>query len=56
MSHDKMTGEALLQVRGLKKHFGHLEVLNGIDIDIHKGEVVASSALPVPAKVRLSAV
>ena len=41
MSHDKMTGEALLQVRGLKKHFGHLEVLNGIDIDIHKGEVVA---------------
>ena len=36
-----MTGEALLQVRGLKKHFGHLEVLNGIDIDIHKGEVVA---------------
>ena len=40
MSHDK-TDEALLQVRGLKKHFGHLEVLRGIDIDIHKGEVVA---------------
>lgn len=35
------TNEALLQVRGLKKHFGHLEVLRGIDIDIHKGEVVA---------------
>lgn len=40
MSHVK-THEALLQVRGLKKHFGHLEVLRGIDIDIHKGEVVA---------------
>ena len=40
MSHVK-TNEALLQVRGLKKHFGHLEVLRGIDIDIHKGEVVA---------------
>ncbi len=40
MSHVK-TAEALLQVRGLKKHFGHLEVLRGIDIDIHKGEVVA---------------
>ena len=40
MSHVK-TDEALLQVRGLKKHFGHLEVLRGIDIDIHKGEVVA---------------
>ena len=40
MSHVK-TDEALLQVRGLKKHFGHLEVLRGIGIDIHKGEVVA---------------
>lgn len=40
MSHVK-TDEALLQIRGLKKHFGHLEVLRGIDIDIHKGEVVA---------------
>ena len=40
MSHVK-TDEALLQVRGLKKHFGHLEVLRGIDLDIHKGEVVA---------------
>ena len=40
MSHVK-TDEALLQVRGLKKHVGHLEVLRGIDIDIHKGEVVA---------------
>ena len=40
MSHVK-TDEALLQVHGLKKHFGHLEVLRGIDIDIHKGEVVA---------------
>ena len=40
MSHVK-TDKALLQVRGLKKHFGHLEVLRGIDIDIHKGEVVA---------------
>ena len=35
------TSEVLLEVRGLKKHFGRLEVLKGIDIDIHKGEVVA---------------
>lgn len=40
VSHVK-TDEALLQVRGLKKHFGKLQVLNGIDIDIHKGEVIA---------------
>lgn len=40
VSHVK-TNEVLLQVQGLKKHFGKLQVLNGIDIDIHKGEVVA---------------
>lgn len=40
MSHVKLN-EVLLEVRGLEKHFGHLEVLKGIDIDIHKGEVVA---------------
>ena len=34
-------GDVLLEVRGLEKHFGHLKVLRGIDIDIHKGEVVA---------------
>lgn len=30
----------MLEVRGLKKNFGKLEVLKGIDIDIKKGEVV----------------
>ncbi len=40
VSHVK-TNEVLLQVQGLKKHFGKLKVLDGIDIDIHKGEVVA---------------
>jgi len=40
VSHVKLN-EVLLEVRGLEKHFGHLEVLKGIDIDIHKGEVVA---------------
>ena len=40
VSHVK-SNEVLLQVQGLKKHFGKLKVLNGIDIDIHKGEVVA---------------
>ena len=40
MSHVK-SDEVLLEVRGLQKHFGKLEVLRGIDIDIHKGEVVS---------------
>lgn len=33
-------GETLLRVSGLKKRFGRLEVLKGIDVDIHGGEVV----------------
>ena len=36
MSHDK-----LIEVKGLEKHFKHLQVLRGIDIDIYKGAVVA---------------
>lgn len=34
------TNETLIKVEGLRKAFGELEVLNGIDIDIKKGEVV----------------
>jgi len=30
----------VLRVEGLHKDFGHLEVLKGIDMEIHKGEVV----------------
>jgi polar amino acid transport system ATP-binding protein len=32
--------EPMIRVRGLHKSFGALEVLKGIDIDIHPGEVV----------------
>ena len=37
-----MTDEknVVLKVRGLKKSFGSLEVLKGVDVDIHQGEVV----------------
>lgn len=35
-----MTNTSILEVKGLKKDFGSLKVLNGIDITIHKGEVV----------------
>lgn len=31
----------MLQIRGLKKSFGTLEVLKGLDLDINKGYVVA---------------
>ncbi len=31
----------LVKIRGLKKSFGSLEVLKGVDLDIHNGEVIA---------------
>ena len=30
--------EAVIQVKGLKKNFGSLEVLKGIDFSVEKGE------------------
>jgi ABC-type polar amino acid transport system ATPase subunit len=34
------TGEAVVRVQGLHKHFGNLEVLKGIDLEVDRGEVV----------------
>ena len=31
---------SLLTIRGLKKSFGSVKVLNGVDLDVQKGEVV----------------
>ncbi len=36
-----MKDEVLLSVQGLRKSFGENEILKGIDIDVHKGEVIA---------------
>ena len=35
-----MENKAIISTRGLKKNFGKLKVLNGIDVDIYKGDVV----------------
>lgn len=35
-----MTDKVLFSIKGLKKSFGDLEVLKGIDIDIYEGEVL----------------
>jgi len=32
---------AVLEVRGLQKHFGGLYALSGLDIDVHEGEIVS---------------
>ncbi|MBR6173152.1 MAG: amino acid ABC transporter ATP-binding protein [Eubacterium sp.] len=37
----KADAEVLLAVRGLRKSFDQNEVLKGIDLDIHKGEVIS---------------
>ncbi len=34
-------GECVLEMRGIHKAFGSMEVLKGIDIDLHRGEVLA---------------
>ena len=36
-----MSQDKLIEVKGLEKHFKHLQVLRGIDIDICRGDVVA---------------
>ena len=36
-----MSQDKLIEVKGLEKHFKHLQVLRGIDIDINRGDVVA---------------
>lgn len=36
-----MSQDKIIEVKGLKKSFKHVEVLKGIDIDINKGDVLA---------------
>jgi len=32
--------QSVVRIKGLKKSFGHLEVLKGVDLEVYKGEVV----------------
>jgi ABC-2 type transport system ATP-binding protein len=36
-----MSGESVVQVRGLRKAYGDREAVRGIDLDVHRGEIVA---------------
>ena len=40
MENKNRNSDAVIRVRGLKKDFDDLSVLKGIDVDIHKGDVV----------------
>ena len=35
-----MTGDVVVRIDGLHKSFGHLEVVRGVDLEVHRGEVV----------------
>ena len=35
------TGQEMIRVKGITKSFGSLQVLKGIDLSIHRGEVVS---------------
>ena len=34
------TGDVVVRIDGLHKSFGHLEVVRGVDLEVHRGEVV----------------
>ena len=40
MTNTNDNNDVIIEVKGLKKNFGHLEVMKGIDLKIRKGEVV----------------
>lgn len=37
---DKATGKQVIEVKGLRKSFGHTEILTGIDLNVYQGQVV----------------
>ena len=45
----------MIDVINLRKSFGDLEILKGINITINKGDIVAGSDRQVPEKVRFCA-
>lgn len=40
-NHRSKSDQPILQLRGLRKSFGDLEVLKGVSLDVHEGEVIA---------------
>ena len=38
---DESLNDAIISVKGLKKNFGGTEVLDGVDLDVYKGDVIA---------------
>ena len=40
-----MSGEPLLQVRGVETYYGNIIALRGIDVEVRAGEIVTLTAL-----------
>jgi polar amino acid transport system ATP-binding protein len=40
MTTGNLNGDVVVRVDGLHKSFGHLEVVRGVDLEVHRGEVV----------------
>ncbi|WP_027488642.1 ABC transporter ATP-binding protein [Allorhizobium undicola] len=36
-----MSGEPLLKVQGVETYYGNIRALGGVDVDVHKGEIVS---------------
>ncbi|MGG7516557.1 ABC transporter ATP-binding protein [Allorhizobium undicola] len=36
-----MSGEPLLKVKGVETYYGNIRALGGVDVDVHKGEIVS---------------
>ncbi|MGF0540320.1 ABC transporter ATP-binding protein [Agrobacterium sp. ES01] len=36
-----MTGEPLLKVQGVETFYGNIQALSGVDVEVHKGEIVS---------------
>jgi branched-chain amino acid transport system ATP-binding protein len=36
-----MAGEPLLKVQGVETYYGNIRALSGVDVDVHKGEIVS---------------
>ena len=41
-----------LRIKNVRKHYGHVAVLHGIDLDVEEGEFVVLVALPAAGSQR----
>jgi len=40
LTEKKQIGDTIIEIRDLHKHFGQVEAVNGVTLDVHRGEVV----------------